>query len=89
MMTSITSSLELEELLTQHQDLALLVSGNQCSLSSLGQKELIDKAERERLALYQADIFQVPHLISLFGIQPSLTSLLVFKKGQLVEKKEV
>lgn len=89
MMTSITSSLELEELLAQQQDLALLVSGNQCSLSSLGQKELIDKAEREQLALYQADIFQVPRLISLFGIHPPLTSLLVFKKGQLVEKKEV
>lgn len=37
----------------------------------------------------QADIFQVPRLISLFGIQPTLTSLLVFKKGQLVDKKEV
>lgn len=39
--------------------------------------------------LYQADIFQVTHLISLFGIQPTLMSLLVFKKGQLVDKKEV
>ena len=37
----------------------------------------------------QADIFQVPRLISLFGIKPILTSLLVFKKGQLVDKKEV
>ena len=73
MMKSVTSSIELEELLAEHQNLALLVSGNQCSLSSLG----------------QADIFQVPRLISLFGIQPTLTSLLVFKKGQLVDKKEV
>ena len=89
MMKSITSSIELEELLAEHQNLALLVSGNQCSLSSLGQKELIDTAEREHLVLYQADIFQVPRLISLFGIQPTLTSLLVFKKGQLVDKKEV
>lgn len=55
----------------------------------LGQKELIDTAGREHLVLYQADIFQVPRLISLFGIQPTLTSLLVFKKGQLVDKKEV
>jgi hypothetical protein len=49
-------------------------------------------AEREHLVLYQADIFQVPRLISLFGIQPTLTTLttlLVFKKGQLVDKKEV
>ena len=46
-------------------------------------------AEREHLVLYQADIFQVPRLISLFGIQPTLASLLVFKKGQLVDKKEV
>ena len=35
------------------------------------QKELIDTAEREHLVLYQADIFQVPRLISLFGIQPT------------------
>ena len=87
MMKSVTSSIELEELLAEHQNLALLVSGNQCSLSSLGQKELIDTAEREHLVF--ADIFQVPRLISLFGIQPTLTSLLVFKKGQLVDKKEV
>ena len=78
MMKSVTSSIELEELLAEHQNLA-----------SLGQKELIDTAEREHLVLYQADIFQVPRLISLFGIQPTLTSLLVFKKGQLVDKKEV
>ena len=89
MMKSVTSSIELEELLAEHQNLALLVSGNQCSLSSLGQKELIDMAEREHLVLYQADIFQVPRFISLFGIQPTLASLLVFKKGQLVDKKEV
>jgi len=57
--------------------------------TSLGQKELIDTAGREHLVLYQADIFQVPRLISLFGIKPTLTSLLVFKKGQLVDKKEV
>ncbi len=39
--------------------------------------------------LYQADIFQVTRLISLVGIQPTLMSLLVFKKGKLVDKKEV
>ena len=89
MMKSVTSSIELEELLAKHQNLALLVSGNQFSLSSLWQKELIDTAEREHLVLYQADIFLVPRLISLFGIHPTLTSLLVFKKGQLVDKKEV
>ena len=71
MMKSVTSSIELEELLAEHQNLALLVSGNQCSLSSLGQKELIDTAEREHLVLYQADVFQVPRLISLFDIQPT------------------
>ena len=71
MMKSVTSSIELEELLAEHQNLALLVSGNQCSLSSLGQKELIDTAEREHLVLYQADVFQVTRLISLFGIQPT------------------
>lgn len=89
MVKSVTSSIELEELLAEHQNPALLVSGNQCSLSSLGQKELIDTAGQEHLVLYQADIFQVPRLISLFVIQPTLTSLLVFKKGQLVDKKEV
>ena len=40
MMKSVTSSIELEKLLAEHQNLALLVSGNQCSLSSLGQKEV-------------------------------------------------
>lgn len=30
-------------------------------------KELIDTAEREHLVLYQADIFQVPRLISLLA----------------------
>ena len=52
MVKSVTSSIELEELLAEHQNLALLVSGNQCSLSSLGQKELIDTAGREHLVLY-------------------------------------
>ena len=89
MMKWVTSSIELEDLLAEHQNLSLLVSENQCSLSFLGQKELKDTAELEPLMLYLADIFQVTRLISLFGIQPTLMSWLVFKKGKLVDKKEV
>ena len=62
MMKSVTSSIELEELLAEHQNLALLVSGNQCSLSSLGQKGLIDTAEREHLCFTKQIFFKYPVL---------------------------
>lgn len=42
-----------------------------------------------KVTIAQVDVDQSQDLANLFGIQPTLTSLLVFKKGQLVDKKEV
>lgn len=42
-----------------------------------------------KVTIAQVDVDQSQDLANLFGIQPTLTSLLVFKKGQLIDKKEV
>lgn len=84
---SITSTLELNKLVSATARLALLVSANQCSLSPLGQRALMKEARDRNLPLYQADIFQVPKLISLYGLNPNQISLLIFEQGQLVAKE--
>ncbi|MTB64547.1 hypothetical protein GGG87_06020 [Streptococcus sp. zg-86] len=88
MIKTITSSLELDELLQEMGHLALLVSPNQCSIASVEQGVLLALAKEKGLPLYQADLFQVPRLMSLYALNPSMTSLLIFEKGHLVTKKE-
>ncbi len=61
-------SIELEELLAEQQAQLSLVSGNHAVYRLLS-KELIGHGWTI-FGAYQADIFQVPCLISLFGIQP-------------------
>ena len=91
MMKSVTSSIELEELLAEHQKSKLfLFQEINAVYRLLGKKNSMNTAEREHLVLLPSRYFsKCPVLFLLFGIQPTLTSLLVFKKGQLVDKKEV
>lgn len=88
-MQAITSSIELEELLRKTGDLALIIAPNQCSVAPMGQRELMKKARALNLPLVSADIFQVPKLMSLFGINPQNLNLLIFKQGKLTQKYTV
>ncbi|MGT2833611.1 hypothetical protein [Streptococcus halotolerans] len=89
MIKTVTSSLELEDLLKTKGDLALIVSGNQCSIASLELGNLISRIQEDNLPIYQADIFQVPRLISLFDLEPTVSTFLQFRGGQVILKKEV
>ncbi|WP_237393155.1 hypothetical protein [Streptococcus equinus] len=89
MIEKITSSIELEELLQDKKDICLITSSNQCSISSLKLSKSVVDAKNHSLALYQADVFQVPKLLSLYHLKPTETTILFFENGKLVSKQEL